>query len=184
VVDISGSRVSLRGVDATGATAQAEGWNGDLAVLHGALDLSDTPGVDAFVQMRADDANPILALTVGSSLPGFVVGALKAPELSGQARIVLEHDRAAILGAHLRGGNVVLIGDYAARPEHVRAAFIVAKGAFSAGVKLDDEGTTVRLFGLESWREEEKPAVLALFATAPPTAPTSNANAKTPPPAR
>lgn len=168
VVDISRSRVALRGVEAVGATATASTWSGELSVLHGALDVSDTPGLDAFVQLRADDANPILALILQNSLPGFLVDALQAPGLTGQARVVVEQDRAAVLDARLRGDNVVLVGDYATRPEHVRAAFTVAKGSASAGVKVDDEGTSVRFFGLESWRAEEKRSVLALFRTPTP----------------
>jgi hypothetical protein len=178
VVDITGSRIALRDVETVGATAESTAWNGDLALLRGALQVSDTPGLDAVVQLDADDANPILALTLENKLPGFVVGRFKAPGLSAQARIVIERGRAAILDAQMRGDNVAVAGDFVARPEHVRAAFTVAKGKVSAGVKIDDEGTSVVLFGLESWRAREKGAVRALFAAPTP------AKAKAPPPAR
>jgi hypothetical protein len=162
-VDLSGSRITLRDVKASGAKARSTAWKGEVTLLSGALRLTGSPAFDAFVQVRADDANPILAIALENSLPKFLIAMLKAPDLSGQARITLQADRKAILDAHVRGGDVVLVGDYVRRPGHVRGALTVAKGGVSAGVKLDDEGTYVRLFRLAKWREEEKKAVVDLF---------------------
>ena len=169
-VDIAGSRIALRHVETVGAAAETKAWNGDVVLLRGVVQVSDRPGLDAITELRADDASPILALTIQDRVPGFVVGPLKAPGLDARARIVVEQGRAAILDGRMQGDNVVVAGDYVSRTEHMRGAFTVAKGAFSAGVKLDDAGATPVFFDLEPWRAREKQAVLALFV-APPSPP-------------
>jgi hypothetical protein len=181
LIDVSGSHIALRGVTAVGGKARSTAWNGDIALLQGALRLTESPAFDGFVQVHADDANPILAIALGNSLPNFLVGMLKAPGLAGQARITVEPDRAAILDAHVRGDDVELAGDYVSRHGHVRGALTVAKGPLSAGVKLDDRGTYVRLFRLASWREEEKKSVLELFGPAGDAKPNADAKAKASP---
>ena len=163
-VDISGSRIAMRDVKVRGAAAETSAWSGELRLLQGAVRISETPTFDAFAQFRADNAKPFLAMMLGNSVPTFVAGLLAAEGLSGQARIALERERVAILDAHVRGDDVVAYGDYVVVGEHVRGAVVVAKGPFSAGVKVDDNGTSVRLWALESWRKREEGAVLALFA--------------------
>ena len=171
--DFSGSTITLRNVRATGAKAATTQWNGDVVLASGALRVSEAPSFDAFVKLHADDANPILALALRNTLPKFLVRLVRAPRLSGQARIVLEPGRVALLDAHVRGGDVEALGDYVVRSEHALGAFVVSKGPLSAGVKLDDRGTYVRLFALQRWHQEEKRAALALFA-----APDARAKAK------
>lgn len=163
-VDISGSKITMRNVHAMGAAAETSAWSGELDLLQAAVRITEAPAFDAFAQLHADDAKPFLAMVLGSSVPKLVVGMFDADELSGQARIVVEPGRAAILGAHVRGGDVVAYGDYVVVGERVRGQAIVAKGPVSAGVKVDETGTYVRLFGLQSWRAEERQAALALFA--------------------
>jgi hypothetical protein len=163
-VDISGSRITMRDVKTAGGSAETSAWNGDVELLQGALWASEAPAFDAFAQLHADNAKPLLAMVLGKSLPKFVVGLLSAKDLSGQARITVEDGRAAIRDAHVRGDDVVAYGDYVVVGDRVRGAVVVGKGPVTAGVKVDDKGTFVRLFGLESWRAEEKRAALALFA--------------------
>ncbi|HSO31130.1 MAG TPA: hypothetical protein VLT33_01405, partial [Labilithrix sp.] len=162
-LDVSGSTVTMKNVRTAGAKAEAVGWSGEVTLVGGAVRVSSAPAFDGLVQLHFDDAKPILALTIQNSLPSFVVGMLKAPALSGQARISVESGRAAILGARARGGNVALAGSYVVAGANVRGALTVAKGALSAGVKFDDAGTSVRLFQLDSWMKEETSAVLRLF---------------------
>ena len=168
--DVSGSAITLRDVRATGAKAHSTAWSGDVSLVNGALRVSEAPAFDGFVQIHADDANPIWALALRNTLPKFLVGLMKAPRLSGQSRIVLEPGRIALLDAHVRGGNLAAFGDYVVRGDRERGAFVVAKGPLSAGVKLDDRGTYVRVFALQRWHEEEKGAALALFEEHDPSA--------------
>lgn len=162
--DFTGSAITLRNVRATGAKAQSAGWNGDVVLVNGALRVSEAPSFDAFLQVHADDANPILALALGNTLPKFLVGMMRAPQLSGQARVVVEPERMAVLDAHVRGGDVEAVGDYVVCGDHQLGAFVLSKGPLSAGVKLDERGTYVRLFALQRWQQDEKRAALALFA--------------------
>jgi hypothetical protein len=178
MLDVSGSRITLHDIRAVGAKAKAASWNGDVALLAGGLSLSGTPAFDGFVQLHADDGNPILSMFLGNRFPQFVVDALKAPRVSGQAKVTVEAGRLAIRDAHLGGGDVDAVGDYVSRTGHVRAAFRVRKGALSAGVKLDDRGTWLRLFALDAWAKDEKKAVDALFAEGAPSAAERKANAK------
>ena len=164
-IDISGTRIAMRNVHAVGASAETTAWNGDVNLLQGAVRVSERPGFDGFVQIHVDNANPVLAILLRKSLPKFVVGMMKAPDLSGQARLMIEDGRTAIRDAHLRGGDVVLMGDYVVVGDHRRGAMTVAMGPLSAGIKLDDQGTFVRLWGLEGWQQEEKRRVAELFAT-------------------
>ena len=165
-IDVSGSQLELRNVRAVGAKVDVTAWNGDVTLLHGMVRVSDAPAFDGLVQLHADDANPILAMALGNSLPRMVVHMLKAPQLSGQARLTVEPGRAAIREAHLRGGDVVAIGDYVVNEGHVRGAATIAKGPLSAGVKIDDTGTSVRLWGLEGWAAAERAATATLFGDA------------------
>jgi hypothetical protein len=180
--DVTGSTLTLRNVRSTGAKAQSTRWDGDVALVHGTLRVSEAPSFDAFVQLHADDANPILALALGNTLPKFLVGMMRAPKLSGQSRIVVEPGRIALLDAHVRGGDVDVLGDYVVRGDQQIGAFVLSKGPLSAGVKLDERGTYVRLFALQRWHQAEKRAALQLFAAPDTNAkPDVNGKAKTTP---
>jgi hypothetical protein len=176
VVDVSGARILMRNVRTAGAAAETTAWDGELVLTRGAARVAEAPAFDGVVQLRAADAAPIVALALRNSIPKFLVGLVRAPNLTGRARILVEPDRAALLDVHLRGGDIELLGDYAVANDHVRGALKVAKGPLSAGVKLDDEGAHLRLFGLEGWRAKEKQGVLTLLEEAKAAA-DANANA-------
>ena len=162
-VNIGGSTIALRDINTGGASAKATHWDADLQLVGGALRVTKTPVFDGFVQLRADDSTPILALVLQNSLPKFLVGLAKADALTGQARMTVEPGRVALLGAHIAGGDLELRGNYVTADHHVRGAITVAKGPLSAGVKVDDDGTQVRLFGLDTWMKQETSAALSLY---------------------
>jgi hypothetical protein len=166
-LDLAGSTLALRDVATIGAKARTTSWNGDASLLEGAVRVTEQPTFGGFVQIHADNAKPILAITLQNHLPKFLVGLLGAPDLSGQARVDLGGGVVAIREAHVRGSDVVVVGDYVTRGDHVRAAAIVSKGPLSAGIKIDDRGTFVRLLRLESWLAGETAAANHLFEGAP-----------------
>ena len=88
LLDFSGSTITLRNVRATGAKADSTAWNGEVALVNGALRVSEAPAFDGFVQVHADEAKPIWGLALRSTLPKFLVGLMRASTLSGQSRIV------------------------------------------------------------------------------------------------
>ena len=167
-LNITGSTITMRNLKTVGAKVAASSWDADATLLGGAVRVTEDPAFDALVQIKADDATPVLALALQNRLPTFVVGMLKAPRLSGQARIAISAERSAILGARLRGDDVVLVGNYVVAGNRVRGAATVAKGLISAGVSVDDAGTYVRLFKLESWMKEQTAASMALFGEPKP----------------
>jgi hypothetical protein len=60
-------------------------------------------------------------------------------------------DLVAIQAVDIHGGNFAMRGLYASRAERRRAAFIIEKGPFSAGLRVYDDSVRLRLFGLSSW---------------------------------
>lgn len=159
VVDLSGSKVTMRDVSVRGASAETTYWNGAVDLVGGKLRFAGGPRLEGTVQLHADDAAPILALAMRDDLPGFLVGPMRAEGLSGQAKLAVGGGSLAVTDLHVRGGTLVVRGDYVKRQTGARGAFVVEKGPLSAGIKMDDEGTFVRLFGLDSWVKAEKQAV-------------------------
>ncbi|MBS2015631.1 MAG: hypothetical protein JST00_22275 [Deltaproteobacteria bacterium] len=159
IVDVSGSKIVMHDVSVRGASAETTFWKGSLDLVGGTLRLAGPPRFEGFAQLRADDAAPILALAMRDDLPGFLVGSLRAEGLSGQAKLAFGGGSAAVTNLHLQGGTLAVRGDYAKTGASVRGAFVVEKGPVSAGVKIDDTGTYVRLFGLGDWERAEKRAV-------------------------
>jgi hypothetical protein len=83
--------------------------------------------------------------------------------LVGSARIAVGANRLALLDFGLGGGTVALRGSYAASGRHRRGAVIARKWFLSVGLRLDDDGLRLRLFGLDGWLRNERRAVLKLL---------------------
>ena len=61
------------------------------------------------------------------------------------------------------GGNLALRGVYAVHDSDMRAAFVVQKGPFSAGVRLANDGAHLHLFGLNEWFHERRREALLVI---------------------
>lgn len=167
-LDLAGSHVTMRRVGVKGASAETASWSGDLEFVSAEIQLASTPTFDAFIQLKADDARPILGVALEDALPKFVVGLVEAPHLAGQARLTVGGDLLAVRDLHVSGGDIDLRGSYVARARRRHGAMVVSKGPFSAGVKLDDSGAFVRLWSLDTWMKEESATAAELLA--PPRA--------------
>jgi hypothetical protein len=95
-------------------------------------------------------------------LPGFVVGLFAMPGLHASARVVAAKHQLALLDLDARGGNAGVRGSYASRDIHRRGAFVVSKAFLSVGIGLNEQGTSVRLFGLTRWLREQTHVVKKL----------------------
>lgn len=160
-IDLSGSKITMHDVSVRGASAETTYWKGYVDLVGGQLKTRGGARFEGTAQLHADDAAPILALAMGDDLPGFLVGSLRAEGLSGQTKIELGGGNVAITSLHVRGGTLDVHGDYVKHGEDVRAAFIIEKGPLSAGLKIDQNGTFVRLFDLDRWLRAEKRVVEA-----------------------
>ena len=160
-LDLAGSKVTLHDVSVRGASAETTYWKGFVDLVGGRMITRGGPRFEGVAQLHADDAAPILALAMGDDLPGFLVGSLRAEGLSGQTKLTFGGGNVAITDLHVRGGSLDVHGDYVKHGDDVRAAFVVEKGPLSAGLKIDQTGTYVRLFALDRWLRAEKQVVEA-----------------------
>jgi hypothetical protein len=155
VLDITGSRLEMRDVAVSSGSATTTDWHGDVLLAPASLRLAHDPLFDGVVGLEARDARALLALAVGDSLPGFVVGLVAMPGLSASARVVAAAHQLALLDVAAQGGNVGIRGSYASRETRSRGAFVVRKAVLSLGIGLNDNGTWVRFFGLQRWLREQ-----------------------------
>ena len=160
-IDLSGSKITMHDVSVRGASAETTYWKGYIDLVGGQLKTRGGPRFEGLAQLHADDAAPILALAMGDDLPGFLVGSLRAEGLSGQTKLSFGGGNVSITSLHVRGGTLSVHGDYVKHGQDVRAAFIIEKGPLSAGLKIDENGTFVRLFDLDRWLRAEKRVVEA-----------------------
>ncbi|WP_394822211.1 hypothetical protein [Pendulispora albinea] len=171
ILDLSGSRVQMRHVEVTHATTEASHWYGD-AMLPGAIfRIAPEPRLDARILLDARDANPLLAILLRDGPPKILGELAKMPRLVAAGRLILAPQHFALRRLDARGGDLAVRGLYAVKGEHRRGAFIVEKGVLSAGIRLDDEGAGVRLFGLDDWLRDEAHAMAPLLTDDPPEAP-------------
>ncbi|MBX3192585.1 MAG: hypothetical protein KF819_36710 [Labilithrix sp.] len=180
-LDLRGSRIALRNVAAsTEASLKTAAWHGEVDLLKADLRIGDPPAIDAFVQLHARDASPILALVL-RDMPETFGDLLRAPELAGQARFTVDGGRFAVRDAHARGGDTTIRGSYAVAGERRHGACLVAKGPLAVGLAVDDRGTTLRFWRLETWLREQGAAVIGLFESngvSPPRAPAPGARSR------
>jgi hypothetical protein len=160
---LSDARLEMRNVAVTGATASTSGWQGDVTFSQASLRLEPEPELDGVVGLDARDARPLLAMLFGSGFPGILVRVTDVPRLVGSARVSVGPDRLAVLDLSAGGGNVGLQGSYAAVGTRRRGGVIARKCFLSIGLGLDDDGTHLRLFGLDGWLREQRNAAMKLL---------------------
>jgi hypothetical protein len=162
-LDITGTRLEMRDVAISGASAATSDWQGDVLLSPASLRFAGEPLFDGVVGLEARDARPLLAIAFGNSLPRFVVGLIAMPDLNASTRLVATTHQLAVLDLYARGGDVAIRGNYAMRDAHRRGAIVARKAFLSVGVRVDDDGARVRLFGLQRWLREETREVKKLL---------------------
>jgi hypothetical protein len=153
-LDVTGSRVEMRDVAVSGASAATTDWRGDVLLAPASLRFAGDPLFDGVVGLEARDARPVLAMAFGDSLPRFVIGLIAMPGLRASARVVASAHQLAMLDLDARGGDVAIRGSYAERDDHRRAAIVARKAFLSVGIRVDDDGVRLRLFRLQRWLRE------------------------------
>ncbi len=166
--DVSGSRVAMRDVEVTNASTSTLQWQGDAVATEATFRLEPRPELEGRVAVEARDASPILAILLGNGLPKIFVGLTRMPHLSATARLTMGARRVALRDLAARGGDLSIDGTYVLGQDHRAGAFVVGKGPFSAGFRLDDGGAHLRFFGLQRWLREETRASLRLLEDPPP----------------
>jgi hypothetical protein len=162
-IALSAARFTVDHLAVGGATATTSGWHGDVDVEGGTLDLRPGIQFDGVVLVDARDARPLLALAFGRSIPRLVVGLTDMPRLVASSRVTMGMDRLALVDVDARGGDVALRGSYATRGTRREGGFVGRKWFVSAGFGVHDEGTWLRLFGLDGWLRDRRGAVMKLL---------------------
>ncbi len=165
-IDLSGSHLALRDVSVDHAAAEAAHWKGDVVLEKASLRVlgtetqrgtSDTPTLDAIARLDADDARPLLGILLRDSVPKLLVGLVQMPKLRAYARLHVAPQSVVVSDVSASGGDIALRGSFALQEEGRRGAFVVEKGPVSVGLRLDNDGTSPRFFGLDGWlREQER----------------------------
>jgi hypothetical protein len=161
--DFSGTHVEIRNVAVTGATAKTTNWSGNVALSRTSLALASPITLDTVVHLEARDARPFLAILFQNDLPKIAVDLTDMPHLTASTRMVATARELALLDLDARGGNLSLRGSYAVREGHRRGGVIVKKWFLSAGVRIEDDGASLRLFGLDGWLRDRNRDVNALL---------------------
>jgi hypothetical protein len=154
-LDVTGTRLEMRDVAVSGVSAATTDWHGDVLLSPASLRVAGSPLFDGVVGLEARDARPILAMALGDSLPRFVVGLMAMPGLNASTRVVAAPGQVALLDLDARGGNAAVRGSYASRGARMRGAIVARKAFLSVGIRLDDQGARLRLFGLRGWLNEQ-----------------------------
>jgi hypothetical protein len=165
--DISGSSFTMRDVQVTNASTSTLQWRGDAVFREARFRLGARPELDGRLSIEAVDASPVLAILLGNGLPKIFVGLTKMPHLSADARLTMGARYVALRDLDAHGGDLSIEGTYVLGQGHRAGAFVVGKGPFSAGFRLDDDGAHVRFFGLQGWLRDQTRASLRLLDEPP-----------------
>jgi hypothetical protein len=180
VLDLSGTRLEMRDVAVTGASAATSQWTGNLGFSRASLHLAPNVLLDGFVSINARDARPVLAILFGNDLSGLLVGLTDMPRLVATLELVAAARELALLDLDAHGGDLALRGSYAVREGHRRGAIVARKSFLSLGLRVDDGGSHVRFFGLKAWLRKQGCAardLLGMPSAACPSRPAAHAAA-------
>jgi hypothetical protein len=161
-IDLEGSQVAMRNVRVTDSATDTAAWSGDFVLQEGSLRLDPTPRFAGSLSLRARDASPLLAILLRGTLPNLLAKLTRMPELTAATDFVVEPDALVVTNLLASGADLSVLGTYALRGDERSAAFVVQKGPWSVGVRLDDAGTHVRFFGLNRWYAEQRNEALRL----------------------
>ncbi len=158
-VDVSGSAVALRNMVVAGQPATSS--RGD-ASLHEATLRLDRPDLEGVASAEVTDATALLA-SVRDHVPGPFRGLLNLPRLLASGRLAVDARGVELRELQARGGALTVYGLFAAGGGDHLGAFVVEGGPMSVGVRLDPQGTHLRVFGLSGWLEQEEETVSERF---------------------
>jgi hypothetical protein len=163
LLNISGTRLQMRNVAVTGATAQTANWQGEVEFPYAWFRLRPQMALDSFVRLDARDAKPLLAILFEGDLPKIVRRLTDVPHLSASARLIVGPHMLGLFDLDAKGGNLAVRGSYAANAGEKRGALVVKKSFISVGVGVDNGGLHPRFFRLNRWLRNRSCGVAALL---------------------
>ncbi len=157
--DVSGSGAKVRNIVVGGqpaASSHADAW------LKQAKMRVDRPELEGLAEVDVTDATPLLA-GAREHVPGPFRGLLDLPTLIASAQLSVDARRAELRELEAHGGKLTVNGLFAAGRGDRLGAFVVQGGPLTVGVGVDPHGTSIHLFGLSGWLEQEEENVSQRF---------------------
>ena len=112
VFDISGSVITLTGVQVAGQTEQfnEEDWSARLVLTRGDIVLTEPPQMDLEAQLQMSDSRPIVALFQNQEgwRPDFLTRLMTFEDIAGTARVAMANERAVIPHAQVSSENIAV----------------------------------------------------------------------------
>jgi len=158
-VDVSGSGAKVRNIVVGGQPAASS--HGDAWLKQAKLRI-DRPALDGLAEVDVTDATPLLA-GAREHVPGPFRGLLDLPTLNASAQLSVDARRAELRELEAHGGKLTVHGLFAAGRGDRLGAFVVQGGPLTVGVGVDPHGTSIHLFGLSGWLEQEDENVSKRF---------------------
>lgn len=155
-LDLGGSRLRMRNVAVRGAFADTSAWSGDLVLANGTLSLAPEPLLEGDFALDARDARPILDALLRDSAPTLLADLTRMERLTAFTHLRVQPETLAVTDLSAAGGDLSLRGIYVVKNADRKAAFVVEKGPLSAGLRIDNDGAHVHLFGLRGWYHEQR----------------------------
>lgn len=149
-LEISGSRVALTDVRASGSDDSRHWW-GRFAIPSGKIDSTTTMHIDA----ETRDARPLLAL-LAADLPAWTRGLVNLDDFSATGTVSFGPSLTRVRGLDARGGSYRIQGRYLRDKATRDGAFLIESDALSVGIELQPDATKLRLLGAKKWFEEQR----------------------------
>jgi hypothetical protein len=151
--DLGGTFLDLKSVLAEGSGAGGKrAWWGRFDVASARFDM-DHASLTSHLVARCRDARPLFAV-LGVELPGWARGLLDLEGLTAQAEVHLAHEAMNLAALHAAGGAFKIDGHYLEKGRFKNGAFLVQTSALDLGVKVDETGVGLKLFGAKKWFEQ------------------------------
>jgi hypothetical protein len=148
--DLSGTKVGLTRVHATGGAEPLREWWGRVEIPSGSLGRT----VVARVQLHCRDARPLLAL-LGVSLPPWTKGLVNLEDFSASAALTASPATLRVGDLEANGGDFHVLGQFANDGKLGRGAFLIESGILVVGVEIaPPQKTKVRPFFAKQWYED------------------------------
>lgn len=147
-LDISGTRLSLTDVRATGSEESRDWW-GRFEVPTGRVGTTASGRVEAHCR----DARPLMAV-LGVELPAWTRGLLKLDDFGATASVSATPGAIRVRDLDAAGGDFKILGQFAHDGKVARGAFLIESGILVIGVEVTPAGTKVRPLFARQWYEK------------------------------
>jgi hypothetical protein len=155
-MDLSGTRVEIRKMSATGGT---ENWWANADVPASRFDLRGGLSWRADVAIEARDTRPLMsALVTTSGLPQWVAPVISTRDLHATARVLVSDGARAIDISDLQAtaGPLRLRATLSKRGETSRLLAVISNSDAAVGVEKIDGDTRVQLVDASTWYEARR----------------------------